>query len=154
METTVKLHDMFSYSNKILVVLLLLIIFIVVLFFIIRYLMNRPKKIEVIVPEKKDVNSIKRNYISKIDKLHSDLDNKTITSRKAYQELSSLIRNFVYEVTNIKVQSCTLKDIKKLNMPVLYELISEYYDPEFNKVSRGNILNSIDKTKEVINRWY
>ena len=62
--------------------------------------------------------------------------------------ISVLIRLFVYELTGLEVQSCTLKDIKKLNIPVLYELIKEYYDPEFSKISKGNI-----KTKEVISRW-
>ena len=85
--------------------------------------------------------------------LESELDGGMITSRKAYQELSMTIRLFVYELTGVEVQSYTLKEIKKLNIPVLYELIKEYYDPEFSKLSKGNIKLSIDKTRGVIQRW-
>ena len=62
-------------------------------------------------------------------------------------------RSFIFETTNIKVQNYTLNDISKINMPTLYELVSEYYDPEFSRISKGNIINSIAKTREVIVKW-
>lgn len=102
---------------------------------------------------RKDIYSIKYSYINKLNLLEQELLAKKITSRKAYQELSSLIRDFTFELTGLEVQTCTLKDIKKLNIPVLFELIKEYYDPEFSKISKGNITASINKTKEVIDRW-
>lgn len=71
----------------------------------------------------------------------------------AYQNLSKVIRNFVFEATHIKVQNYTLDDIRKLNMPILYELISEYYNPEFANISNGNFIYSIEKARGVVERW-
>lgn len=110
-------------------------------------------KNEIIIPKQKDLILIKKDYLIKLDNLINELNENKISNRKAYQNLSSLIRNFIYEVTNIKVQNYTLTDIKKINMPILYELVSDYYDPEFAKISKGNIKVSINKTKMVIERW-
>ena len=92
-------------------------------------------------------------YLTKIDNLIINFNNSKLSSRKAYQELSSIIRNFIYEVTNIQVQNYTLKDISTINMPILYQLVSEYYNPEFSKISKGNITLSINKTRMVIEKW-
>ena len=73
--------------------------------------------------------------------------------RAGYQELSIIIRTFVNEVTGIEVQNYALKEIKKLEMPLLYELIKEYYAPEFSENSLGDIENSINKTRKVIEKW-
>ena len=51
------------------------------------------------------------------------------------------------------MQNYTLKEIENLNMPILYELIKEYYNPEFSKNIKGNILSSIEKTEKVIHKW-
>ena len=58
-----------------------------------------------------------------LDKLSKEVEENKVNSREAYQKLSTIIRYFVYEVTNIKVQNYTLKEIKKINRPILYELI-------------------------------
>lgn len=151
MQVTTELQEMFSYS-------LLPIFFIIILIAIFTFLIFRKKKlivnnIDLKIPKAKDINIIKNNYLLKIDNLTINFNNNKISSRKAYQNLSSLIRNFIYETTNIKVQNYTLKDIKKINMPMLYELISEYYDPEFSKISKGNILLSLEKARKVIEKW-
>lgn len=151
MQVTTELQEMFSYS-------LLPIFFIIILIVIFTFLIYKKKKlidnnIDLKIPTIKDINIIKNNYLLKIDNLTTNFNNNKISSRKAYQNLSSLIRNFIYETTNIKVQNYTLKDIKKINMPILYELISEYYDPEFSKISKGNILLSLEKTRKVIEKW-
>ena len=150
MQVTTEIQGMFSYS---LLLIILLIIILIIIFFRMRE--KKVPKIEeqVIIPPKKDINAIKKNYLIKINNLYEDFNNQKISNRKAYQLLSSLIRNFIFEVTNIKVQNYTLRDIQTLNMPQLYNLVSEYYDPEFAVISRGNIMESINKTKEVINKW-
>jgi len=56
-------------------------------------------------------------------------------------------------MTNIKVQNYTLSDIEKINIPILYELVKEYYEPEFSKSSEGNILISLEKTRKVMESW-
>ena len=91
--------------------------------------------------------------MKKLIVLENKIDKNEITIRKAYQNLSSIIRYFVYAVTGIKVQNYTLEDIKGLNMSMLYELIKEYYRPEFAEKSLGDIKLSIEKTRKVIKKW-
>jgi len=152
MQVSVKLNDMFSYS--VLPILIIIIVIITITGIII--ILNKPKKankLEIKPPSYKNLISIKNTYLNEITILLNNLNNNSITSRRAYQTLSLIIRGFVYEATNIQVMNCTLKDIASLNIPILYELVREYYEPEFSKNTKGNIVNSINKTKEVIEKW-
>ena len=85
--------------------------------------------------------------------IESQLNTNMIHIRIAYQDISRVIRHFVYEVTNIHVQNYSLKEIKDLDMPMLYELMQEYYVPEFSKYSYGNVKDSLQKTRKVIEKW-
>ena len=150
MQVQTELRPMFTYSYLIIIIPFLLGI----VLFIMLILSKKEKVIkEVIIPKPADVISIKNKYLNRLQQLNASLSSNKITSRKAYQELSSLIRNFIFEVTNIQVQNYTLDEIKTVNMPVLYELVSEYYDPEFAIISKGNISSSIEKTRMVIEKW-
>ena len=153
MQIDVNLKAPFSYSWIPIVVLLIVLLLPFIYLLLKKLGVFNLKKNNILNFTAKDINSIKYKYLNKLNDLDKSLNDKKITSRKAYQELSMLIRLFVYELTGLEVQSCTLKDIKKLNIPILYELIKEYYDPEFSKISKGNIKASIEKTKEVISRW-
>ncbi len=150
MQVQTELQPMFSYS--------LFPIFLVIILFIVTILLNKTLKRKelrknIVIPKEKDLIQIKNNYLQKIQELITKVNNKEISNREAYQTLSNIIRNFIFESTNIKVQNYTLYEIKLINMPVLYELVSEYYDPEFACISRGNIINSINKTRTVIEKW-
>lgn len=100
-----------------------------------------------------DINEIKRKYLEELDVIESQLNTNMIHIRIAYQDISRVIRHFVYEVTNIHVQNYSLKEIKDLDMPILYELMQEYYVPEFSKYSYGNVKDSLQKTRKVIEKW-
>ena len=114
---------------------------------------KKPIKQVVKTPKKKELAEIKKDYLDKIEALKADIASKKITSRKAYQVLSGLIRNFIFDATNVKVQNYTLRQIETLKMPSLTELIREYYNPEFAAKSNGDIMKSIEKTQGVIKRW-
>jgi len=151
MQTGVELQEPFSYS-LIPIILLFLILF---LPFIIRlfkkyFIKNNSNYV---VNNYSDLNVIKLKYLNKLDELERMLDSNNITNRKAFQELSLLIRSFIKEITGLDVTTCVLSDIRKMNIPVVYELIEEYYSPEFAKISKGNIRSSISKTRGVIYRW-
>ncbi len=154
MQTSVNLQPPFSYS------IYPIIVIIVILAGIGIYLLLTRRKNPVVQEEMqikeiepKDLNHIKHKYIKRINIIEERLMKNKITVRAAYQGLSTIIRYFVYEVTNIKVQNCTLKDIEKLKMPVLSQLIQEYYAPEFAEKSIGNIKASLEKTRKVIEKW-
>lgn len=156
MQTSVKLQNPFSYSIYTIILLFIILIIVLGLYF---YFYKKKKNrilletVEIKKLNEKNIESIKNEYIEKINIMSKKIDNKEINNRKAYQELSSIIRLFVYEVANLKVQNYTLRDIKNLNMPILYELVKEYYVPEFSKNSMGNIKASLEKTRGVIEKW-
>ena len=150
MQIDTELREMFSYSIILIIPLLLLIILLLI---IILHKKKDIKNVKIIQPSSKNLIDIKSKYLYNIQILIVDLNTNKISERIAYQSLSRLIRNFIYEVTNIKVQYYTLEDIKKINMPILSKLVEEYYKQEFERVSKGNILESIDKTKKVIENW-
>ena len=150
MQVQTELKPMFSYS---LLPTITTTIIIIAIYVLIKHLNKKELQKEIVIPNRKDFTSIKKNYLSKLQKLSNDLNSNNITNRKAYQILSRIIRNFIYETTNIKVQNYTLNEIKMINIPILYELVNEYYDPEFAKISKGNISSSIDKTRMVIEKW-
>lgn len=150
MQVTTELRPMFSYSFIYIVILIIIIISI----FISIKRFKRKKVIEnIVIPNYKDLSIIKNKYLLKIQELATDVNTQKINNRIAYQNLSKIIRNFIYEATNIKVQNYTLEDISLIKMPILYELVSEYYNPEFSKASGGNISSSIEKTRMVIEKW-
>lgn len=139
-------------------VVLGVIVFCIILYFllprIIRSLRNKPKKAPTPhIRTYQDVLAIKGKYISELNALESNVLGQKITIRGAYQKMSTLIRRFVYEMTGIKVQNYTLEDIRKLNMPMLEQLIGEYLAPEFAKRTESNVMASLAKTKWVVERW-
>ncbi len=150
MQIQTNLKPMFSYSPYIIIIIIIIIIATYT------YIKEKRKKeipTHIIIPNNKDITNIKKKYLKELQELNNNLQSNTITNRKAYQKLSNIIRNFIYEVTNIKTQNYTLKEIKKINIPILYELVNEYYNPEFAKISKGNITISIEKTRMVIEKW-
>ncbi len=154
MQIDFELNDMFSYSFLILIPFF--IVFILFVFLFIFLFINKKKKNisnNCTIINKKDLNEIKNRYLYNLYLISEKLSKDSINSRVAYQRLSKTIRNFIYETTNIRVQNYTLKEIELLNMPILYELVKEYYNPEFCIISKGNITNSINKTRMVIERW-
>ena len=157
MQTSVKLQDPFSYSIYPVLIILVLLVLLTV-YIIIKYRRKNkiPKNIEetkIKEIDEKDIIKIKEKYLKKLQTVEEKLNSNKISVRHAYQMLSAIIRYFVFEVTNIKVQNYILREIEKLKMPALTELIEEYYAPEFAEYSLGNIKASIEKTRKVIEKW-
>ena len=107
------------------------------------------------IPEKnvRNIEVIKNKYLIQLDNVELNFREQSISLRECYQKISEIIRMFVFEVTDISTQNYSLSEIKKLNMPVLYELIEEYYEPEFASRSIGDFESSIAKARRVINEW-
>lgn len=154
MQTSVNLQEPFSYS----IIPLVIVIALGVIVFI---LSHKKKEIAVVetqvkvIPEKniKNIPVIKGKYLDQLESIHYKYTNNSISLRKAYQAISETVRMFVFEITDITTQNYSLAEIKKLNIPELYELIEEYYEPEFASKSVGDFDSSINKAKGVINKW-
>ncbi len=158
METSVKLQEPFSYAIWPIIAIGMIAVAVIVYFIIEKMIEVSKKKRNTEIPVVRqksfdEISAMKRKYITELYKIENDLKKNKISVRTAYQKMSVCIRKFVYEVTGIKVQHYTLQEIKTLNMPMLEELITEYYAPEFAQKSIGDTSASIEKTKRVIERW-
>lgn len=151
MSTSIDLQDMFSYSLLPIIILIVIIIILILILILTRRKPKPVSKLNIVKPT--NINDIKNRYLQEINNLLLLVNENKITNRSAYQKLSKLIRNFVYEVTGLKVQYYTLSEIKTLRIPILSTLVEEYYHPEFAKESTSDITSSITKTREVVVKW-
>ena len=153
MKTSVNFQGPFSYNLGLIIGLVGILFFLVIAVIVINYKRKHEVKKPRQIVKPKNIEDIKKEYLNKIKELEEKLENKQISNRKAYQNLSLIIRLFVYEVTKINVQKCTLQEIKQYKLPVLTELVEEYYVPEFSKEEYDGISSSIEKTRKAIEKW-
>ena len=158
MQTSVKLQEPFTYS---IITFVIIICFVLVITFYLIYSNKKKKKVRVgdytlkVIPEKniKNVPVIKGKYLEQLNSIEYKYINNMIDLRKAYQLISESVRMFVFEITDITTQNYSLKEIKKLNIPNLYNLIEEYYEPEFASKSVGDFGVSIENARRIVKEW-
>ncbi len=155
MQVSTELRPMFSYGyGAVATVAILMAAMVVALVVLGRKRRAKPEpQQEMVVPPREDLNTIKHRYLAELQTLTNNFTARKISSRQAYQKLSRLVRNFIFEATNIRVQNYTLAEIEAVGMPALSELVREYYDPEFAVATKGDTLAAVERTREVIERW-
>lgn len=158
MPITVELQDMHSYSRLMPAFVIVFIVLSVVaaLCIIIRHCIHKRSAADVssrvmITPANRI--SIKQKYMALLRELELKYHNGKISNRRAYQELSKIVRHFVYEATGIKVHNYTLQEIKNTNIVGLYEIVNECYTPEFSIDKNGDIYSSIARAGKVVEEW-
>lgn len=152
---TVGLQDMYSYSVWLFIVLILIALIPPVIW-LINFIKKKHQNVEVNYSEPVkavDLSAAKLKYTQMLAEIIEKYKAGKLNDRQAYQQLSKVIRHFVYDVTKIKVQNYTLNEIRLLNIPMLYYLIDECYEPEFSKESGGNIIETCEKARQVISGW-
>lgn len=160
MKTTVEFQPLFSYASWPIAIvwILFMAVFAVTLYL---FLVNKRKvkDIAAVKPIPKPIKAparpgeIKQKYLNKLAIIHSNVLEKTISVRESYEQMSMCIRQFVYEMTGIKVTNYTLEDVKQANMTQLAAIMEEYYAQQFVYETLGDSLASIEKTKRIIEKW-
>lgn len=157
MQTSVNLQESFTYSIIPLIVSICIIVIMTVclIYTKVRSKKTEEEKIVKEIPEKniKDIPIIKGKYLTQLDSIEYRYTKEMISLRKAYQLISESIRMFIFEVTDITTQNYSLAEIRKLKIPNLYELIEEYYEPEFASKAIGDFQASINKARGVVKQW-
>ncbi len=158
MPITVELQDMFSYSLLLVAIAVVLVAIIGMTGLLIFLLKKKAKQPEEVKPSSaaKPVsgNQVKEKYETAICDLETEYRKGGVPERNAYQELSRLLRHFVYEVTGIKVHHNTLEEIKELDMPGLCAVIEACYAPEFSVDQSGDIYDTMNRARMVIKEWH
>lgn len=159
MRITVHLQEKYGYIILPLIIFILAVLFVCAL---ILYLKYRPKnkKKRVVDGEKAwralyddEKYRLRMKYLQLLDALYYKVSYDKISNRQCYLMISRYVRQFVSEITGVKVSRCTLNDIRWMNMPMLAALIEELYEAEFSKSSLGDPYWAIEKTKRVIEVW-
>lgn len=169
---TVPLQPPFSFRLLMLVCGLLLLLAGILLWVVFRYRLRdrlrRPDTAAMRQPSEAEMTAIRQKYLKELAALEHDFAAGQTRARETYLSLSSLIRRFVGEMTGIRLQECTLSDIRKLHMPALAQLVEEYYVPEFadyddrpeqegtsarRRISDTYVRGSLRRTGRAIERW-
>jgi hypothetical protein len=159
MPTTVDLQKMFKFSPwPLTIVALALAVFTLILIAMFVFSGVRNKKagrkntIKSLLWTPTDLEKLRQEYLAKLMQIEFDFDSdKQI--RSAYERMSVLIREFTYKATGVEVLKYSLSEIKGTGLSNLADLIEEYYEPEFDKISEGDVKASIEKTRKVISEW-
>ena len=158
MKISVDLQDALSYMPVWIILGLILAAGAVVAFIVVwrrlREKLRAEKKIKVKKVRPESLPRIKAKYLSMLDKTAWEYNSRVIDTRAAYQRMSRTIRLFVNKVTGVKVQHCTLSEIRNLGLPMLTSLVAEYYEPEFARDAQADANYSIQRTRGVIEQWY
>lgn len=160
METSVNLQKMLRYTWRPITIvgaLLLLATLILLCMIFLKINSNRKKHkkntIREIMWTPPHLERLKQEYLAKLLQIEQDFNSNPDDIRGAYESMSSLIREFAYKATGVEVDKYTLTEIRLTDMKGLASIIEEYYEPEFDKISVGDVKASIEKTRRLILEW-
>lgn len=163
MESIIELRKMFEYSlipiyvvgGLLALVTLIIIIYIAVK--LIKRSLAKRKKPEVVVAEptwtRPDMTKLKAEYLAKIDEIEAEFNNDTTKIRSAYEKMSITVREFAYKATGVPTDKYTLEDIRATEYASLADLVEEYYSPEFDKISEGDVRQSLNNSRRLVEQW-
>ena len=153
MENADKLFPPVDYSPLWLILGIILFVaiavYITVILFCTRHKNPLPKIVKPV-----DLPTLKNKYIALIDEVAALYQHKRISNRIAHQQLSSLIRYFIFEASGFRAHLMTLSDITKTKHQDLAGIIRQYYPSEFSRIESGDVAVSIDNAKRIVERWH
>ena len=157
MKVSVDLQEPISYMSLWMVIAVALVLIIIAAQIIFRVQfkgrLRKPKKPKIKKVPLKTLEEIKSKYIKVLYNIEISARNSQTSVRESYQRVSGCIRDFVFEATGIPVDKYSLSEIRKLKMPILTQLVTEYYEPEFARETYSDIFSSIFKTRRVLESW-
>ncbi len=161
METTINLRRLFDFSKLPIIitgVVLGLITAAIVLMFLYSILKNLKKAEKKTVIEEKvfvkpDMDKLKEEYLALLDGIEAKFNEDTTKIRPAYEGMSRVVRDFVYRATGTEVDKFALYEICQTEYQDLAALVGEYYQPEFDKISEGDVRDSLEKSRRLVSGW-
>lgn len=100
-----------------------------------------------------DISLLKQKYLALIDDVEKKYASHEYTKRLAHQSLSTLLRFFVYEAQNHRVDVMTLSDLRKTRYLTLAKAIEGLYIPEFRRHEQGDVAAAASSAREMVSSW-
>lgn len=163
MPTTIDLRRPFDFSKLPIVIvagifaLLTTAIILMILYNVIKDMKRAPKEeiqqVAAPVFVKPDISKLKGEYLGKLNAIEAKYNEDRTKIRPAYEAMSLVVREFVHKATGIDVDKFTLSELTRTEFRGLTELIGEYYKPEFDQISEGDVLASLEKSRRLVTEW-
>ena len=161
MDTTINLRRLFDFSQLPIVITAAIFaaLTVAILLMFLYTLLKNYKPKEKIIEEpvkvfvKPDMTKLKAEYMAALDKLEAKFNEDTTKIRPAYEGMSILVREFVYKATGTEVDKFSLSEISQTGFEDLTVLVGEYYKPEFDKISEGDVRASLAKSRRLVSEW-
>lgn len=159
METTVNLRRLFDFSQLPIIItggILAALTVTIILMFVYSWLKKYQPK-EKVAPQpvfvKPDMTKLKSEYLSLLDGIEAKFNEDPTKIRPAYEGMSRVVRDFVYRATGTEVDKFALYEINATEYKGLAKLVGEYYQPEFDQISEGDVKASLEKTRRLVAEW-
>ena len=161
METTINLRRLFDFSQLPIIITgavlaaLTVAIVLMVLYTLLKDLKRKPKEVveEKPVFVKPDMTKLKADYLSLLDGIEAKFNEDPTKIRPAYEGMSRVVRDFVFRATGTEVDKFALYEIYQTEFKDLASLVSEYYQPEFDKISEGDVRTHLEKSRRLVSEW-
>ncbi len=161
METSINLRRLFDFSRLPIAItaavlgLLTLVIIFMFLYDLLKDLKRKekPAVVEEKIFVKPDMEKLKAEYLALLDGIEAKFNQDTTAIRPAYEGMSRVVRDFVYRATGTEVDKFTLKEISETEFGGLTELVGEYYQPEFDSISEGDVRASLARSRRLVSEW-
>ncbi|MCR5383944.1 MAG: hypothetical protein K6E72_04860 [Saccharofermentans sp.] len=161
METTIKLRRLFDFSQLPIIItgaVLAVLTVAIILMFLYTLLKNYKKKPKEVVEEKPvfvkpDMTKLKAEYLSLLDGIEAKFNEDPTKIRPAYEGMSRVVRDFVFRATGTEVDKFALYEICQTEYKDLASLVGEYYQPEFDKISEGDVRDALAKSRRLVTEW-
>ena len=100
-----------------------------------------------------DLTDLKQKYQQLIDEIEQNHAAGKLSSRKAHQKLSHILRMFVVEINGHRVDTLTLRDLEKTRYKTLAAAIKQFYIPEFTAVEQGSVAEAVALARKTVAAW-
>ena len=100
-----------------------------------------------------DLTDLKQKYQRLIDEIEQNHAAGKLSSRKAHQKLSHVLRMFVVEINGHRVDTLTLRDLEKTRYKTLAAAIKQFYIPEFTAVEQGSVAEAATLARKTVAAW-
>jgi hypothetical protein len=161
METTINLRRLFDFSQLPIIITgavlaaLTVAIILMFLYSLLKDYSKKPKEVKVEKPVfvKPDMTKLKMEYLALLDGIEASFNQDPTKIRPAYEGMSRVVRDFVFRATGTEVDKFALYEICQTEYRDLASLVGEYYQPEFDKISEGDVRDALAKSRRLVSEW-
>jgi len=134
------------------IIIALALMYVITILFLTRKPKPKPPQTRTI--PKLTTAQLKQKYLTQINNVNRLFIRNQITNIQAHQQLSVILRWFIFEVSGTPFQIMTLSEIaaSKKNFTVS-QIINTYYPSEFDGKNSGDVEQSAELARKFIQSW-